>query len=226
MNTRPNPVTCATIQHGDMFALPQAAVSGVNGQHIKTQVRKSDRARRKKFIQPKNAGFIAGHVPQDEGEIIYGLIPGNFQYGDMIPLIFRETTATEIHLSTLSMNPDNVRMLIDLRADVERMLVLVSSYWQYTDKQRVQILLSEAAKNHNFTVRHLRIHSKVVLFWSPNDCWILSGSANLRSSDSIEQFSLIKSRDIGNTIRDTYLDLAERRGSPIGDETQKGASEL
>jgi len=215
MKVRTNPLLMARQVPGEVFELPRAVV--VQGQEAKARLRAKDRGSRKKFIQARNAEDLAQHLPLPEGGWLQGLVPGDFVFGDILPVLARYAKPKRILISTLSMSKHNVDTLVRMREDLESMLVLVSTYWRNTDKQGVQWYFNDVAKKHDITVKQVRIHAKISVMLGDSS-YVMAGSANLRSSDSIEHFTLINSDELAASHEQTFEWLADNRGALLEDK--------
>ena len=143
----------------------------------------------KRFIRPENAQALLDYLPPP-GDCTHAVVRGDFVIGQIIPVILRGQSAEAVHISTLGMSRGNAEMLSDLRVkgQIGDLRILVSHYFAAVDANSTfaevcRILGSAAPKV-------CRTHAKVILIAQPPDFFVVAGSANLRSSDNIEQFSI------------------------------------
>ena len=154
--------------------------------------KRKDKAKRrsvKKFIRPENARQILDHLPEP-GDCTHAVVRGDFVLCEIVPAIIGDTPAELVAIATLGMSKANAIQLADLRSRglIEHLRVIVSHYFAGVDKTGTfadvcQILGDNAPKV-------CRNHSKVILIQQPGRHFVIAGSANLRSSDNIEQFSI------------------------------------
>jgi hypothetical protein len=150
----------------------------------------------KRMVRPENAAALAEYLPEP-GECTHAVVRGDFVMADIIPLLLGDRVADLIGISTLGMSRDNAVKLAELLAagKVRRLFLLVSHYFSQVDKtgtyREVKGLLGDA-------VVVARTHAKVVLVSAAPSFFVVEGSANLRSSDNIEQFAIWNDEELLN----------------------------
>lgn len=150
----------------------------------------------KRMVRPENAAELAKYLPEP-GECTHAVVRGDFVMGDIIPLILGNRVAALVGISTLGMSRENAVLLAELldAGKVERLFLLVSHYFSQVDKtgtyREVKGLLGDA-------VVVARTHAKVILISAAPDFFVVEGSANLRSSDNIEQFAVWNDEELLN----------------------------
>ncbi len=158
-------------------------------------VRKAQaRAIRKKLIHPKNAQAVIDAMPREEGDRLHAVVGGDFIFGDMICMIAHEQPVARLLISTLSMSMRNIETLIACMDanEVEKLELLLSHYFvNSNEKERVKIKEAQARLgNDRMQLGAARSHTKVTLFkFTDGRNLIIESSANLRSSDNVEQIS-------------------------------------
>lgn len=143
----------------------------------------------RKFIRPENARQILDYLPEP-GDCTHAVVRGDFVLCEIVPAIIGDTPAELVAIATLGMSKANALQLADLRSRglIRQLRVIVSHYFAGVDKTSTfadvcGILGDNAPKV-------CRNHSKVILIQQPGRHFVIAGSANLRSSDNIEQFSI------------------------------------
>jgi len=155
------------------------------------------------FVDYANAKTLAKKVQLYPGEQVHGIVKGDFIFGDFIEalLVEKQVTCTYMHLSTLSMSQNNIDSLAGLMNDgyIDNLVLVLSNYF-YSHEKRVMIpyLLKELDVLDRFDCRICRNHTKIVLMEISNLKLVLTGSSNLRSSQSIEQFMMQESAELYN----------------------------
>lgn len=158
----------------------------------------ADKSRRrgvKRFIRPENAKQLKPFIPSP-GDCTHAVVRGDFILGEIIPVLMRGQPAELLAVATLGMSEGNARMLADLRdrGQIRSLRVVVSHYFASVDATstfaRVNEILGESAPAVT------RNHAKVILIRQPPDYFTVAGSANLRSSDNVEQFSIWNDREV------------------------------
>ena len=100
-------------------------------------------------------------------------------------------------MATLGLSRGNAEMLKRERmmGRIGRLRVLVSNYFSSVDRSgtflHVRTVLEGLAE-----IRVARTHAKVLLFLAPPFFFIFEGSANLRSSETVEQIVVFNDREL------------------------------
>lgn len=144
----------------------------------------------KKLINPDNARPIISLLPVDPDDRLHCMLRGDFVLCDLIPLIIAHRGACpHLRVATLGLSAANAEQLANLHAGglIARITLVASHYFQQVDKtttfQQVQSILAGRAE-----LVICRSHAKVILIpTTSGDFYVLEGSANLRSSDNLEQ---------------------------------------
>lgn len=130
------------------------------------------------------------------------IVSGNFVFGDFIEAFLRQTPckATEMWISTLSLNQENVDSLSNLmeRGYIDRLNLIISVYFfGMNRKTAISYILEKLDKDDRFQLAVAGIHTKTVAFQTLGGRKIaMHGSANLRSSGSVEQFCIEENADV------------------------------
>lgn len=151
-----------------------------------------DRAHRrgiKKLIRPENAVELLHHLP-GPGERTHCILRGDFILCDLIPaMLSAYGKCDHVRIATLGLsgaNATQLRSLVDSGL-IARLTLVVSVYFQQVDKATVWREVSAQLENAARLVV-TRSHAKVIcLPIVDGPQFIIEGSANLRSSDNLEQ---------------------------------------
>ena len=152
------------------------------------------RAIRQKYVRPENADTLAKLMPINADEVTHAITPGDFVFNDLITAVCRTRKPLALHIATLSMSKGNVDSLTaELTAgNVGSIAILISHFFEKTNVGIFQHLTKAAADHPAFTVAVERTHAKVALFqFGKSDRLTIETSANLRSSQNIEQITAI-----------------------------------
>ena len=153
-------------------------------------------------IKYSNAKKLAKKIKIEDDVSWDIIVPGNFVFGDLIEAIIMENNAkvTEMTVSTLSLDQNNVDSFKNLfvwgRLDK---LNLIVSDWYYSHERKALIpyIIDELDIDNKFQLAIAGIHTKIVLMETLGGKKIvMSGSANLRSSDNIEQFTIEENKEL------------------------------
>ena len=152
------------------------------------------RAIRQKFVRPENADTLAKLMPTEADQVLHAITPGDFIFCDLLTTICRTRKPLALHIATLSMSKANVDSLTaELRAgNVGSIAILISNFFEKTNVAIFEHLTKAAADHPAFTAAVERTHAKVALFqFGKSDRLTIETSANLRSSQNIEQITAI-----------------------------------
>lgn len=192
---------------------PSAFSLAANRMHLFKRSKERDKKTRrglKNLIQPANARPILELLPADD-ERLHCILRGDFVICDLIPLIVRARgRCPHLRLATLGLSTANAECLRSLQKEglVGDITLVASHYFQQVDKtttyRRVMTILGNAAK-----VIVTRSHAKVFLIPTERGDWFtIEGSANLRSSDNLEQIVIFNDKETHDMHRDWMEELA------------------
>jgi hypothetical protein len=188
ISTTPNDQTPTTPQ-------PPAGMFSLSKNHFLRQFHESkakDKTNRrgvKRFIHPENARGLLPYLP-DQGDTTHAIVRGDFVLGEIIPVILRNKPADCVAIATLGMSEANAKMLAGLRdrGMIRELHLVVSHYFASVDATSTFAKVCQIIGPHAPTVT--RSHAKVIIIIQPPNFYTVAGSANLRSSDNIEQFAI------------------------------------
>ena len=170
-------------QRTPAFALP-------GNRFLKKAATRADRRGIKEFIRPENARELLTHLPAAADDRTHAVLRGDFVLCDIIPaIIAARGHCPHLRIATLGLSAANADALACLveRGHVAALTLLVSLYFAQVDKATV--FRAVAARLEGLTrLIVARNHAKIICL--PNlagDHFVIEGSANLRSSDNIEQ---------------------------------------
>lgn len=162
------------------------------------QMKKRIRATRAIYIKPENALTVIRRLPEGEGDRTHCILKGDFVLGDLLPYLLEHDHCPHLRIATLGMSRDNGAMLARLRKEgkVGRLTLVLSHYFAGVDKSTVYADVREAL--HGLAeIAVLRSHAKVICCERSGRDWlVLEGSANLRSSDNLEQMTIFNDREV------------------------------
>lgn len=180
-----------------MFAMPQSRfLQYKSAQKVK-------RKHVKRFIRPENARSVVPHLPEP-GDHTHCILRGDFVLGDLIPAILDGSTpgacrCDHARIATLGLSEYNAETLARLvkNRQIGRITMVVSHYFEQVNKSTVyadvrRILDLDGCVD----IITMRSHAKVITLQTENDNWVIEGSANLRSSDNLEQMTVYNDADL------------------------------
>lgn len=140
------------------------------------------------------------------------IVSGNFIFGDFIEalLVHYNIKCTELTITTLSLSQDNVdslELLLD-KGYIDKLNIIVSVYFfAHEQKNLIPYLYEKLDKDNRFQLAVAAIHTKTVQMHTLGGKKIvIHGSANLRSSGNIEQFTV----EINDNLYDFYQDMSDK----------------
>jgi hypothetical protein len=164
---------------------------------VKTRYVKPKLFRTTKTVKYKYAKEFAFELKDDilSGQRIYAIISGNFIFGDFIEAFLEATRqiAKEITISTLSISKENIdslRNCLEMK-QLLKLNLIVSDYFFVHNRENISYIYEELDINNSFQLGVAGIHTKTVLIeLVSGQKIVIHGSANLRSSASVEQIMI------------------------------------
>lgn len=152
-------------------------------------------------VDYKNAQDLVHDIKLFPGEQLHAIVDGNFVFGDFIESLLydKKCICEHMHLSTLSLSQENIDSLAGMLNDgtIKKLTLVLSNYFYSHEKHvLIKYLLKELDHADRLDVIIIRNHTKICLMEIRNIRIVLTGSSNLRSSRSIEQFCLQESKTL------------------------------
>lgn len=144
----------------------------------------------------EHAESLAREINLEGKDHIFVLLSGNFIFGDFIEALFYDKNiwTERLQISTLSMNLNNVISLENLMKGgfVENLDLIVSDFFYSHERNAiVKDIYKHLDKDNRFQLSVAGIHTKMVSFKTElGKKYVMHGSANLRSSNSVEQLHI------------------------------------
>lgn len=151
---------------------------------------------REDFVLYDNAQKMARELRLGFGERFDAFVSGSFIFGDFIEayLTTQNACAKRMTISTLSMSQNNVDSLHTLmeKGYIEELNLIISVYfWGNERSSLIPYIYKQLDIGDRFQLAVAGVHTKTVNFETLGGRKIvLHGSANLRSSGNIEQFTM------------------------------------
>ena len=130
----------------------------------------------------------------------FAIVAGSFIFGDLIEALcdVHDLKPKAVYLTTLGMGSNNVDSIVNLvdYLGCEKVNLIVSHYFWGTeqgDKHNLVFYMAKEFKGRPIDVAVLQSHMKIALILSDKGNVLLAGSANLSSSNNVEQFVLLHS---------------------------------
>lgn len=169
-------------------------------------------------IRYSNAKRLAKAVKLEPLSRYNCLVPGNFIFGDFIEALFVEQglETDRLIISTLSLKQDNVDSLKNLIqwGCAKNIDMIVSEYFYYMERWGLVSYMYDKLDDQKtgcFQLAVAYIHTKVVLFETVDgQKVVIHGSANIRSSGNIEQFTIEDNDDLFEFYEDYHRNILNK----------------
>ena len=176
-----------------------------------------------RFVSFANAEEFARQISLESGDRTFAWVSGSFIFGDIIEALMtaRNVGIKKLHITSLSFSQENIdslkNVMLMMGDELER-LVLVLSGYQYSHEKfnLVPYMYEELDDERNIVqIAFGGWHCKIVEIETSSGHTIsIHGSANLRSSNSIEQIMVeIDNKELHQFNVDIMERIAERFGT-------------
>ena len=167
-------------------------------------------------IMYENAQKLARELTLDKGERANVIVAGSFIFGDFIEayLTHHNAKAKRMTISTLSLSQDNVDSLHNLMMNgyIDQLEMIISVFF-FAHERRALIpyLYQKLDIDNRFQLAVCATHMKTVHFETLGGKKIvIHGSANLRSSANIEQFTIEENPELFTFYDDMSQNILDR----------------
>lgn len=149
-----------------------------------------------RFLKYEYAEDLAKEIVLSKNCRYFCLINGSFYFGDFIEALIKHNNlhVKEMTVSTLSLNQNNVDSFGNLLHDgyLNKLNLIVSDFFFAHERQTlIPYMFKELDIDNKFQLAAARSHTKICLFETMHGSKVvIHGSANLRTSDNLEQFAL------------------------------------
>lgn len=128
------------------------------------------------------------------GERVDAVLSGNFIFGDFFEALLVEMNSLceDLTLSTLSMGADNVESLHNLIAGdyLRELNIVISDYWFSHHRRDLPYIYERLDIKDRFQLAVAGVHTKIAMMRIGERKIVIHGSANLRSSRSVEHITI------------------------------------
>lgn len=169
-----------------------------------------------RMLKFSNAEKLAKSINFNSGESVFALLAGNFVFCDFIEAFFYQHNifTDRLQISTLSLAFDNIIVLRNLMQGgfVQNFDLIISSYFFAHERHNlIRELYNELDFDDRFQLSVAAVHTKMTTFKTEGGKHIvISGSANLRSSNNVEQIYIQDNREIYDFVTDFNNRIIEK----------------
>jgi hypothetical protein len=157
-----------------------------------------------KNVKYKNAKELSKAIEIKQNERYFCIIDGSFIFGDFIEAFIYERAmkVKEMTLSTLSMSKENIDSFYNLMnlGYIDKLNIIVSDFFYSHERNNlVKYMYDKLDIKERFQLSVCRTHTKICMFETEMNAgrkYVIHGSANLRSSDNIEQFMIEENSEL------------------------------
>lgn len=164
-----------------------------------------------KNVKFKYAKDFANEIIIDKDSRYYALIDGSFITGDFIEaFLVKNQKRAKITLSTLSLSLENVDSFANLinAGYISELNIIVSDYFFSHEKHNLVRYMYEVLDFDDvFQLSVCRTHTKITLIEYDDKKIVIYGSANLRSSDNLEQLSIEEDEELYNFNKEIHENI-------------------
>lgn len=150
----------------------------------------------------KNAREMARAIDLNSGARTFAWVSGDFIFGDLLEALVLEKRMSpkRIYVCSLGMSQENIDSLENIirATNIEKLTILLSGYFYSHEKERLIPYLYEHLDVGDITqVAFSNYHCKIIAVETfPGHFFTIHGSANLRSSNSIEQIMVEEGEEL------------------------------
>lgn len=169
-----------------------------------------------KFILYDNAQKLAKELRVTENMRADAFIAGSFIFGDFIEafLTTHNVKATKMTISTLSMSEENVDSLHNLMTHgyIDELNLIISVYfWGHERHGFLPYIYEKLDMDNRFQLAVAGMHTKTCHFETLGGKHIvIHGSANLRSSGNIEQFTIEENKNLHDFYEEQFSKILDK----------------
>lgn len=144
-------------------------------------------------VSDENAEALARHIDWQHDYI--ALVSGAFVFGDFLELLLyvHDLRPTAVYVATLGMSENNMDSIVNMTdyLGAERVNLIVSHYFEGVERHKLFPRMEQEFSGRPIDIAVLQSHCKICLIRSPKGDAAICGSANLSSSNNVENFILL-----------------------------------
>lgn len=165
---------------------------------------------KERFIKYENAVNLANKIDIGVNERVFCLVDGSFIFGDFIEafVVEKNLHIENMTISTLSMSEANIDSLRNLIVGgfVESLSIIISSYFFSHERWGlIKYMYQQLDIDNKFQLSVCRTHVKAVCIKTTRgNKAVIHGSANLISSNSVEQINIEENKALYDYLIDFF----------------------
>lgn len=185
---------------------------GQESRYIKPKVY----TQRADFVMYDNAVKLTRDITLDYGDRYDVVVNGSFIFGDFLEafIVRNNAKCKRFTISTLSLNQNNVDSLHNLitHGYIDELNLIVSAYFYNMEiRALIPYIYRQLDINNAFQLAVANVHTKTAQFETLGGRKVIAhGSANLRSSGCIEQFTIEENPELYDFYDEMFSRILER----------------
>lgn len=141
----------------------------------------------------ENAEAMADSI--DWQKDYFAIVSGSFIFGDFIEALHfkKKLNSNAVWITTLGMSENNVDSIVNLTKYlyVKKVNLIVSHYFAGVERHKLIRYMEKEFSDQPIDVAVLQSHTKIAVIESDKGDAVIAGSANLSSSNNVEQFIIM-----------------------------------
>ena len=172
--------------------------------------------RKPDFVMYDNAVKLARDIEMTGGSRYDVIVNGSFIFGDFLEafIVRNNAKCKKLTISTLSMNQNNIDSLHNLitHGYIDELNLIISAYFYNMEiRALIPYIYRHLDIDNRLQLAVANVHTKTAQFETLGGKKIIAhGSANLRSSGSIEQFTIEESPELYDFYDEFFSRILER----------------
>lgn len=160
----------------------------------------------------ENAESMANEI--DITKDYFAFVSGTFIFGDLIEALCftKHLDPEQIYITTLGMSRENIDSIVNLTMCLraKQINLLISNYYMGVERHNNVPYFQQEFAGQPINVAVLASHCKCVLIRSLKGDIFITGSANLSSSNNVEQFVILHDKSIIDFVQNKLDYIFER----------------
>lgn len=160
-----------------------------------------------RIVNYSNAQKLARDLDKDHD--YFCLVAGSFVFGDFIEAFCEQhdLRPKTIYISTLGLKDENVDSIVNLNMMYGAAVrLIVSQYYVAHERYHKIPYMIQEFSGLDIQVAVFANHTKICLIETDSDVYVLAGSANLSSSDNLENFIFFHDRGVFDFCKRVFDD--------------------
>lgn len=167
-------------------------------------------------IKYEKAEQLANSLTVAKNSSQFCIVSGAFIFGDFIEAFVKKNNfhIKKMTISTLSMSQENIDSLKNLIVGdyIDDLEIIISTYFYSHERHNlIPYLYQELDRKDKFQLAVADVHTKICIFETYHGGFVvIHGSANLRSSNCVEQFVVEENEERYNFLNDFHIKVIDK----------------